>query len=130
VLVRRRSRSPRGLVGSAPELNCQPSTTTREQVSCYDPSAFEMPAQFTFGSATRNLLRGPKWVTTDLAFAKTVPLSGTTRVEFHIDLVNAFNNVNFANPNVVFGSASFGRISSLATGANMQQIQLGARVLF
>ena len=29
-----------------------------------------MPAQFTFGSAPRNLLRGPKSVTTDLSMAK------------------------------------------------------------
>jgi hypothetical protein len=118
------------LVGSVPSLNCQTDPATKNQINCYDPSAFAMPAQFTFGNAGRNILRGPKWVQTDLSLAKTVALAQTVRVEFHIDIFNAFNNVNFANPNSTFGSTSFGRISALATGANMRQMQLGARFLW
>jgi hypothetical protein len=89
-----------------------------------------MPAAFTFGNAPRNVLRGPKWVQTDLSLAKTVALASTAKVEFHFDIFNAFNNVNFANPNGVFGSTSFGRISALVTGAAMRQMQLGVRFLF
>jgi hypothetical protein len=42
-------------------------------------------------------------------------------------MFNVFNNVNFGNPNGTFGSANFGRISSVGS---MRQIQLGARLLF
>ena len=35
--------------------------------------------------------------------------------------------MNFGNPNGVFGSANFGRISAAGT---MRQMQLGARLLF
>jgi hypothetical protein len=118
------------LVGSIPSLNCQTDAATKNQINCYDPAAFANPAQFTFGNLTRNALRGPKWVQTDLSLAKTVALASTVKVELHIDVFNAFNNVNFANPNSTFGSSSFGRISALATGAAMRQMQIGARFMF
>jgi hypothetical protein len=118
------------LVGAVPSLNCQTDPATKNQINCYDSSAFAQPAAYTFGNAPRNVLRGPKWAQTDLSLAKTVALTSTAKIEFHFDIFNAFNNVNFANPNSTFGTASFGRISSLATGAAMRQMQLGARFLF
>jgi len=38
--------------------------------------------------------------------------------------------VNLGNPNAVYQSATFGRISALATGAVMRQVQLGAKLVF
>jgi len=118
------------LVGSVPSLNCTTDPATKNQINCFDASAFAMPAQYTFGNAPRNVLRGPHYIQTDLSFAKTVPLANTAKLELHVDVFNTFNNVNFANPNSTFGSASFGRISSLLTGAAMRQMQIGARFLF
>ena len=115
------------LIGPVPSLDCDENPSTRELINCFDPSAFEAPAPFTFGNAPRNLLRGPKFVSTDLSMAKTIPITGDVRVQVRADFFNVFNNVNYGNPNGVFGSASFGRISS--AGA-MRQIQLGAKLLF
>jgi hypothetical protein len=44
-----------------------------------------------------------------------------------LEIFNAFNRVNFNNPNGVFGSSSFGRISG---AGNMRQVQLGGKFLF
>src|SRR3954463_3576812 len=66
------------LVGAVPDMNCvaDPDPTKRRQpMNCYDASAFGLPAQFTFGNATRNLLRGPKFMSTDLSFMKNIPIS-------------------------------------------------------
>jgi hypothetical protein len=115
------------LTGSIPSLNCQEDPATRQLFNCYDSSPFAMPAAFTFGSAGRNILRGPKFVQTDLAFAKTIGLSAHTRVQLRAEIFNVFNNVNYGNPNGVFGSANFGRISG---AGSMRQVQLGARFLF
>jgi hypothetical protein len=115
------------LIGAAPSMDCDTNPTTRELINCFDPSAFAMPAQFTFGSAPRNLLRGPKYVQTDLSFAKMIPLAQAVRLQVRADIFNVFNDVNFNNPNGVFGSSSFGRISGAGT---MRQVQLGARLLF
>jgi len=115
------------LIGAVPSMNCDTNPTTREPINCYDSAAFALPAQFTFGNAGRNILRGPKLLNTDLSLAKTVQLGGTARVQLRAEIFNLFNNVNFGNPNGVWGTANFGRIT---TASPMRQIQLGARFLF
>ena len=72
-------------------------------MNCYDATAFALPAQFTFGNADRNILRGPKFMSTDLSFMKTVPIGGGARFQFRAEMYNIFNNVNYANPGSTFG---------------------------
>jgi len=115
------------LVGAIPSLNCQPNTTTLELINCYDASAFALPAQFTFGNAPRNVLRGPKFAATDLSLMKNVPLGGTAQFQFRAEIFNAFNTVNYGNPGSTFGAATFGRIS---TALAMRQVQLGGKLMF
>ena len=99
----------------------------RQLINCYDLSAFAQPAQFTFGNGSRNMLRGPKFSSTDLSFMKNVPVGGDVRFQVRVEIFNIFNQVNYNNPNASFGSAAFGTI----TGAGaMRQIQLGGKVLF
>jgi hypothetical protein len=115
------------LVGAVPALNCQPNTTTLELINCYDASAFALPPQFTFGNTPRNVLRGPKFASTDLSLMKNIPLGGTAQLQVRAEIFNAFNTVNYGNPGSTFGAASFGRIS---TAGSMRQVQLGARLSF
>ena len=115
------------LVGPVPSLNCQPLANSLELVNCYDATAFALPAEFIFGDAPRNLLRGPKSVTTDLSLMKNFPLGGTAQFQLRLELFNAFNNLNYGNPNGVFNSAQFGRISSADA---MRRMQIGGKVLF
>ena len=64
------------LIGAVPALNCvaDPDPARRRQLmNCYDAAAFALPAQFTFGNAPRNVLRGPKFASTDLSLMKNVP---------------------------------------------------------
>jgi len=115
------------LVGPVPTLNCQPVANSRQLASCFDASAFALPAAFTFGNAPRNLLRGTKSVTTDLSLMKNVPLRNGAQFQFRAEIFNVFGTVNYGGPNGVFNSASFGQISS---AGSMRQVQLGARVSF
>jgi hypothetical protein len=115
------------LVGAVPSLNCQPNTTTLELINCFDASAFAMPAQFTFGNAPRNVLRGPKFASTDLSLMKNIPLGGTMQFQIRAEIFNAFNTVNYNNPGGTFGAATFGRISQAQA---MRQVQLGGKLLF
>ena len=73
------------------------------------------------------MLRGPKLVTTDLSLMKNIPLGGGAEFQFRAEIFNAFNNVNYGNPNGAFNSTWFGRISS--AGA-MRQVQLGGKIFF
>jgi hypothetical protein len=121
------------LIGPVPELNCQPNSagTTavarRELINCYDASAFALPAQYTFGNASRNLLTGPKFASTDLSVMKSVPLGGGMRFQFRAEVFNVFNTVNYGNPNASLDAAAFGRINS---AGSMRQVQLGGKLLF
>jgi hypothetical protein len=121
------------LVGAVPELNCQPNATgatevaRRQLINCFDTTAFALPAQFTFGNAGRNILRGPKFSSTDLSFMKNIPVGGDVRLQVRVEIFNIFNQVNYGNPNASLGSAAFGTITS--AGA-MRQMQLGGKLLF
>ena len=122
------------LVGPVPEMNCQPNTggasdvARRELINCFDRSAFETPPAFTFGNAPRNVLRGPKFVSTDLSFMKNFPIGGNAQFQFRAEIFNLFNTVNYGNPGGQFSNtATFGRISS---AGSMRQVQLGGKILF
>ena len=116
------------LVGPVPSLNCVPDPARPPQLmNCFDAAAFALPAQFTFGNADRNILRGPKYVNTDLSLMKNVPLGGGATFQIRVEMFNIFNTVNWGNPNASFDNTAFGRITS--AGA-MRQVQLGGKVLF
>ena len=116
-----------------PQLNCQPNSagTTevarRQLINCYDRTAFALPAQYTFGNASRNLLRGPKFASTDLSLMKNVPLGGNMRFQVRLEIYNILNTVNYGNPNGSFDAPGFGMITS---AGSMRQMQLGGKLLF
>jgi hypothetical protein len=116
------------LIGAVPSLNCVEDPARAPQLmNCFDAAAFATPAAFTFGNTPRNVLRGPKSVTTDLSLMKNVMVGAGATVQVRLEMFNVFNTVNWGNPNAVFGSTAFGRITS--AGA-MRQVQIGAKLLF
>ena len=122
------------LVGAVPSLSCQPNSSgatdvaRRQLINCFDRSAFALPAAFTFGDAPRNVLRGPKFVSTDLSLMKNFRVGAGAQFQFRAEIFNIFNTINYGNPGGAFNdAASFGRISS--AGA-MRQMQLGGKFLF
>ena len=121
------------LIGAIPAMNCQPNSAgatdaaRRQLINCYDQAAFALPAQFTFGNTSRNVLRGPKFSTTDLSFMKNIPVGAEVRFQVRVEVFNIFNQVNYGNPNASYGAAAFGSITS---AGSMRQIQLGGKLLF
>ena len=90
----------------------------------FDTSAFVEPSPHTFGDSRRNILYGPRYADVDLSIAKTFGLN-----EFHyplkfqlkLDMTDAFNHPNYAQPNSSVGSgAAYGTISSSYTNRSMQ----------
>jgi hypothetical protein len=66
----------------------------------------------------------------NLSFFKNFPIKERLRLQFRAELFNAFNEVNFANPNAVFGTAAFGTIGALNANVPNRVIQLGGKLLF
>jgi hypothetical protein len=104
----------------------------------FNPGAYANPAAGTFGNSRRNSLIGPGYANVDLSFGKEFPLTEKVTFEFRADAYNAFNHVNFANPDAnvgysggVLADGSAGSITAPAGfNANMRIIQLGARLRF
>ena len=105
-----------------PSANCGAGHLT----GCISAQAFSTPPLYTYGTAGRNLLSGPHLFTTDLSLAKTFPVAGRLNFQFRVEAFNILNSPQFSNPNAVFGTASFGSITS--TSIDNREIQLAGRL--
>lgn len=98
-------------------------------VGCISSASFSVPAPFTYGSAGRNIVRGPGLVQADLAVFKSFPLGAErARLQLRVEAFNVFNTPSFSNPAATFGTATFGSIGS--TLIPNRQVQVAAKILF
>lgn len=102
-----------------------------------NPLDFSVPAQYTFGNLGRDTQRGPGIGNWDLGLLKNFPLHGEKQsLQFRTEFFNAFNNVNFANPNATFCTPlpacnpNFGKITALQGQSASREIQFGLKFLF
>jgi hypothetical protein len=65
----------------------------------------------------------------DLSLFENVDVTATSRLQLRIEAFNVTNTPSFANPNLNFGTAGFGSITSTGN-AIPRQIQLAAKLLF
>jgi len=79
------------------------------------------------GNANPGLIRGPGNWSVNLSVTKGFRLSQTVRLDVRMDAFNAFNRVNYNNPNTNITSPDFGR---LLTSMSPRTAQLGARLSF
>ncbi len=100
-------------------------------------SAFERPARGTFGTMSRNALRGPGYWRVDASLFKHFRFGGARSLEARIEAVNLFNNVNLGNPDSEVGvpgnlNPNAGRINSTAFGGNdpMRNFQFALKFIF
>jgi hypothetical protein len=102
-----------------------------ERINNYvNAAAFSFPAPFTYGSAPRLLpnCRADGIKNTDFSVIKFIPLLERLKPEFRAEFFNIFNRTQFAPPNMVFGSPSFGRATTTYNSARI--IQLGLKINF
>jgi hypothetical protein len=69
-----------------------------------------------YGNARRGLIYGPGDANADLAVLRYVNLGSGLRVQLRGEFFNAFNQVNFNNPNTTLSSTTFGRITGAGPG--------------
>jgi hypothetical protein len=63
-----------------------------------------------FGDVPRNFLRGPGVWQTDLALAKSIPITEQWQVNFRAEVFNIFNRAMYANPDGLISASDFGQI--------------------
>jgi outer membrane receptor protein involved in Fe transport len=104
----------------------------------FNPAAFANPAAGTFGNSGRNTLIGPGFATVALSLAKEFQIHESVALEIKADAYNAFNHINYANPDAnvgyvggVLADTTAGTITGPAGGnGNLRIIQLGAHLRF
>jgi hypothetical protein len=96
----------------------------------FDTSVYSQPAAFTFGNEPvfSPVLRSPGVRNFDLSLFKNFELRRTTMLQFRVEALNAFNNVQFSGPNTSVTSSSFGVISGQANAP--RQLQFGLKLLW
>jgi hypothetical protein len=91
-------------------------------------NAFSAPVAYTFGTAPRTLsnARGPGWREMDMAIFKSFFFTKeqTRYLELRGQITNLTNHPIFGYPNSVFGSGSFGAITSQANSPRSAMLSL------
>jgi hypothetical protein len=83
-----------------------------------------------FGTAGRNILRGPGFFNMDLSVFRTIGITEGINLQFRAEALNALNHPNFGNPGAdVSNQGQFGFITTLV-GQPSRIFRLGARVSF
>jgi hypothetical protein len=97
----------------------------------FNIGAFTQNAPGTFGNTGKNILQGPGVFNTDIALLKDTKLSDRVTLQFRAEAFNAFNNVNFGQPDDFWsdsvaagGSGTFGQITYTSTGPRIMQLAL------
>lgn len=111
------------------------SVVTGDPNRYFDPNAFAVPANGTYGDAGRNVLTGPGLNTLDVTAAKNTTITERLKLQFRAELFNVLNHTNFTTPNaVVFTSATGGPAPTAgvitATATTSRQVQFGVKVLW
>jgi len=86
----------------------------------FNTAAFRSAPDERRGNSGVGVIEGPGRFLWDLSLRKRFRVTETVRLQFQADLFNAFNQVNFNNPNTDASSSSYGTITSAAPGRNAQ----------
>ena len=101
----------------------------------FNPAAYANPAPGTFGDVHRNSLYGPHFSNVNLSLAKEFAIHERITLEIRANAYNAFNRVNFNNPDANVGyiggglqDSGAGTISGIVGGQRI--IELGGHLRF
>ena len=95
--------------------------------------AFTDPGLDTIGNSGRNNAWGPHFFNSDMSLEKNVAIRERYTAQFRVDAFNAFNHINFANPNGTIDASNAGQITSGAGPngtANPRQLQFTLHFAF
>jgi carboxypeptidase family protein len=127
-----------GITNNRPNTTCDPVLSNPTIGQWFNTSCFQQVTDTTgtFGSTSRNSVRGPGDANIDVSVIKNTKI-GHLDTEVRIEAFNVLNHPQFANPNGQLGNSAFGTISAMLAspscalcGTTERQVQLGFKVKF
>ena len=103
-----------------------------------NPAAFANPATGTYGDLGRDALYAPGFGSVDFSIFKHTRITEKIDTELRAEILNIFNQTNWASPTVKFSSGSFGELTQTKNGASApglgfgepRNVQLGLKIIF
>jgi hypothetical protein len=93
----------------------------------FNKSAFAAPAQYTFGNAGRNVLRGDNVRRFDISAFRNFPIRERMYFEIRAEGYNVFNTVTYGDPVAEFTNVNFGRVLSAQAA---RSLRIGGKIVF
>ena len=78
----------------------------------FNSAAFAQPAVNQFGTSPNGVLRGPGTHLTDLGIFKNFKVTEQVRLQYRLEMFNAFNQTQFAGVGTTLGTPTFGTVTS------------------
>jgi hypothetical protein len=101
----------------------------------FNPDAFLVPPNGTYGNLARDSFTGPDVATLDLSLLKDTRITEKLSLQFRAELFNILNHANFNTPNLIAFTSATGTSSPTAgvitsTSTTSRQIQFGLKLLW
>ena len=112
-------------VASKPQLTS--GSRGQKIAKWFTTESFRVNPPGTFGSAGRKILTGPGTFNVDFSVAKSWRISERWRLQYRLELFNAFNHTLLNNPDTSVSSGSFGQIVS---ARDPRILQMALRIRF
>jgi hypothetical protein len=115
-----------------------PVLTGTQAVQYFNPAAFAAPASGTYGDLGRDVIYGPGFGSVDFSIFKRTPITERIMTELRVEILNVFNQTNWASPTATLSSASFGELTQTKNGQSApglgfgepRNVQLGLKLIF
>lgn len=112
-----------------PNLIGNPNVSNPTAAQWFNPSAFAVPAQYTYGNLGVNTLSGDGYSDLDLSLMRNFQFGERFRLQFRFDAFNAFNTTTYANPvNQLNLPGQTGHV--FGTRSTEREIQLALKLYF
>ena len=101
----------------------------------FNPDAFIVPMNGTYGNVGRDTFIGPGLATFDLSLLKETRITETLGLQFRAEFFNILNRANFNTPNLIAFTSATGSPSPTAgvitsTSTTSRQIQFGLKLIW
>jgi hypothetical protein len=112
-----------------PDKISNPQVSNPSLAQWFNPAAFAVPAEYTYGDAAPHSLFGPRYFDWDTGIFKKFSLNERFKLTFRSDLMNVLNHPNFANPNNDISQTSTVGTITWASGPT-RVVQFSLRLAF
>jgi hypothetical protein len=109
-----------GNVAQRPNLVGNPTLSNPTPQKWFNTAAFAAPAPFTYGTAGRNISKGPGIRNWDIALQRNFAITERIRLQFRAEAFNTPNFVNFGLPVANYSASNFGQVLSAAASRDIQ----------